>query len=233
MHVRSVAVAAAVATAVALAIPLEAQAQDRKWVAEVGVGPTVLFGTAGDHLGTGFNFQAGALYKVTPKWGFKIDTMVSKHDVNDDITAALGVGDGNGWLWHLSGNFVTMHDLNDKASVYGLAGLGVYYRKVELTNPTAAFVSVCDPWLGICYPVLVPADQIVGSYSSTNFGINFGGGVNFKVGHEAAVFVEVRYHYVWGDKPAAVVNPLTGSPTQNSAGNGNTQFMPIVFGVRF
>lgn len=231
MQARSLVMASALALAVM--VPMAAQAQDRKWIGEVGVGPTVLFGTAGDHLGTGFNFQAGVIYKATPKWSFKLDTLISKHDVNDDITAALGVGDGNGWLWHLSGNVILTQDVNAKASVYGLAGLGVYYRKIELTNPSAAFISVCDPWLGICYPALVPADQIVGSYTSTNFGINFGGGVNFKVGHDAAVFVETRYHYVWGEKPPAVVNPLTGSPTQNSSGNGNSQFLPIVFGVRF
>jgi opacity protein-like surface antigen len=217
----------------ALSLPVAAQAQDRKWVGEIGVGPTFLFGTAGDHLGAGFNFQAGVIYKVNRKFGIKLDTLVSKHDVKDEITQALGVGDGNGWLWHFSGNGMVTSDPDKKASLYGIGGLGVYYRKIELTNPSAAFVTVCDPWLGICYPVLVPADQIVGSYSSTNIGINFGGGVNVRLNDKMSAFVETRFHYVWGDKPAATVNPLTGSPTQNSNGNGNTQFMPIVFGIRF
>jgi opacity protein-like surface antigen len=227
------AIAALLLTAVVALAPAVAQAQDRKWIAEAAIGPTMVFGAAGDNLGTGFNFQAGATYKVTPKYGFKVDTLISKHDVNDSITQALGVGDGNGWLWHLSGNAVMSTDMNARTSVYGIAGLGVYYRKVELTNPSAALITVCDPWIGICFPTVVPADQIVGSYTSTNFGINFGGGVNFQLNHDVGVFVEARYHYVWGKAPAPTVNPLTGGPTQNSSGNGNTQFLPIVFGVRF
>lgn len=221
--------------ALAAMVPAAAQAQDRKWIGEIGFGPSIALGQAGDNVGTGFAFQAGATYKMAPRYGFKIDTLVSHHDIKDDITAALGVGDGNAWIWHLSGNFVVSTNMEAKTSVYGLAGLGIYYRKVELTNPSAGFVTVCDPWIGICYPVLVPATQIVGSYSSTNFGMNFGGGVNFRVGHETAVFVETRYHYVWGDTPSqqVVVQPLTGGPTQTSGGNGNSQFFPIIFGVRF
>ena len=88
------AISAVLLTAVVALAPAAAQAQDRKWVAEAAVGPTMVFGAAGDNLGTGFNFQAGATYKVTPRYGFKIDTLISKHDVNDSITQALGVGDG-------------------------------------------------------------------------------------------------------------------------------------------
>jgi hypothetical protein len=36
-------------------------------------------------------------------------------------------------------------------------------------------------------------ENIVGERSSTDFGMDFGGGVNF-----AAVYAELRYHYIWG-----------------------------------
>ena len=37
----------------------------------------------------------------------------------------------------------------------------------------------CDPWWYVCYPGgFVPVDYIVGERTSTDFGVNFGGGVN-------------------------------------------------------
>jgi opacity protein-like surface antigen len=162
-------------------------------------------------------------------FAIKGDTLVSRHDVKDDVTAALGVGDGNAWVWHLSANAMLSSPFKNRASVYTIGGLGVYYRNVNLTNPGVGFVTVCDPWLFVCYDTPVATDKIVGERSSTDFGMNIGGGVNFKVGETSMLFIEFRYHYIWGPKPDIAVNPLTGANT----GNVNTQMMPITFGVRF
>ena len=56
-------------------------------------------------------------------------------------------------------------------------------------------ITVCDPYWLICYPTAVSTDAIVGDRSSTDFGINVGGGVNF-----GAFYAEARYHYVWGPR---------------------------------
>ena len=88
----------------------------------------------------------------------------------------------------------------------------------------------CDPWFYICYPGgWVETTNIIGERSSTDFGMVFGGGVNFGV-----VFAELRYHYIWGPE----VSPLT--PTQPIAGvdvsdtrKANGQFLATTFGVRF
>jgi opacity protein-like surface antigen len=210
------------------AIPAVAAAQDRKVIGEVGMGPTIVFGPAGDRIGTGFNFDFGVIYKASNTFGIKVDTLVTRHDVKDEITSQLDVGDGNAWMWHFSGNAMISSGFDKKASVYGIGGLGVYYRKVNLTNPGVGFVTVCDPWLLICYPVAVEADQIVGERSTTDFGMNFGGGVNFRVGATTSVFVEFRYHYVWGPKPVPTVQPLNGEVKAI-----NSQMMPITFGIRF
>ena len=211
-----------------LALPAAAQAQDRNVVGLIGMGPTVVFDTAGDYVGTGFNFDFGVLYKPSEVFGFSVDTLVTKHDINQDVTERLNVGDGDAWWWHLSGNALVSTPMSRPVSVYGIGGLGVYYRKANLTNPGVGFVSVCDPWLGICYPIAVEADQIVGERSSTDFGINVGGGLNFRVGSSASLFFEFRYHYVWGPKVDPQVQPLaTGSY------NADSQFMPFTIGVRF
>ena len=82
----------------------------------------------------------------------------------------------------------------------------------------------CDPWWYICYPGgFVPVENVIGERSSTDFGMDFGGGVNFGV-----VYAEVRYHYIWG--PEVDVPNGEAAPTKRKA---NGQFLATTFGVRF
>ena len=78
---------------------------------------------------------------------------------------------------------------------YGLVGMGVYYRPVKVTTPGVGYApGYCDPWWYVCYPGgFVAVDNIIGERSSTDFGMVFGGGVNF-----GAFYAELRYHYIWG-----------------------------------
>jgi opacity protein-like surface antigen len=77
----------------------------------------------------------------------------------------------------------------------------------------------------------VPVEQIVGKRSSTDFGMNFGGGVNFRVTDHTSIFAEVRYHYIWGPQidPALAPQPLSDLAGKKA----NGQFLPITFGFRF
>ena len=53
---------------------------------------------------------------------------------------------------------------------------------------------VCDPWWYYCVPGgWVPVENIIGERSSTDFGMDFGGGVRF-----GKIYAEIRYHYIWG-----------------------------------
>jgi opacity protein-like surface antigen len=205
-------------------VPGRALAQDKRIVAEIGMGPTVLFGPAADHFGGGFNFDLGINYKLNPKFAVRLDTLVTKHDVKDEITNQLGVGDGDGWIWHLSGNGVMFKPINDRFWVHGIAGLGFYHRKINLTNPGTDLVTVCDPWIFVCYPIGVPATDIAGARSSSDFGVNFGGGLDFRIGENHSAFIEFRYHYVWGPK---------GTDSTGASRSANTQMMPITIGIRF
>jgi hypothetical protein len=76
----------------------------------------------------------------------------------------------------------------------------------------------------VCYPgAFVPVENVVGKRSSTDFGMDFGGGVTFG----ANFFVEARYHYLWG--PTIDTSGVGGSEARKA----NGQFLPITFGVRF
>jgi hypothetical protein len=103
--------------------------------------------------------------------------------------------------------------------------MGVYYRPVKVTTPGVGYVpGYCDPWWYVCYPGgFVPVENIVGERSSTDFGMDFGGGANF-----GTFFAEVRYHYIWGPTIEPEVNPLA---TGDQKADG--QFFALTFGFRF
>ena len=112
---------------------------------------------------------------------------------------------------------------------YGLVGMGVYYRPIKVTSPAVGFVpGYCDPWWYYCYPGgFVAVEEVIGERSSTDFGMDFGGGLNF-----GAVYAELRYHYIWGPTVPTTgpVQPLPGVTAERKA---NGQFLVTTFGFRF
>src|SRR5262249_35983639 len=87
----------------------------------------------------------------------------------------------------------------------------------ERTSRVGFVPGYCDPWWYVCVPGgFVPVDNIVGERSSTDFGMDFGGGVNFGV-----IYAEVRYHYIWG--------PTIEGTDQKA----NGKFLATTFGFRF
>jgi hypothetical protein len=109
---------------------------------------------------------------------------------------------------------------------YGLAGLGIYHRVIQLTTPSVGYTTVCDPYWYICYPGYVAVDQIIGERSSNDFGINFGGGATF--GHAAKIYVEGRYTYVWGP----TINPPAGQTVTTTLPSTNIQYFQLTFGLK-
>ena len=107
------------------------------------------------------------------------------------------------------------------AGAYLLAGTGIYHRIVQITSPSAGLATVCDPYWLVCYPVPVEVDRIVGDRSSNDFGVNVGGGITF--GRSAKLYIEARYHYVWGPKVEAA----------GTTYSSNAQYFPITIGFKF
>ena len=80
----------------------------------------------------------------------------------------------------------------------------------------------CDPWWYVCYPGgWVETTNIIGERSSTDFGMSFGGGVNF-----GAVYAELRYHYIWGPEVHAdqATPPIAGVDSTDTR-KANGQFL--------
>ena len=124
-------------------------------------------------------------------------------------------------------NVVYKNHPSDRAvGGFALGGAGIYHRMIQLTSPAVGYATYCDPYWYVCYPVAVSVDNILGTRSSNDFGIDFGGGVTF--GHEAKFYVEMRYHYVWGP----TITSAAGT-TCASGCSSNASYFPITFGVRW
>lgn len=230
--------------AAALLAAAPAAAQDEKPVQlNIGGGFTGVYGDASDRIGNGGNFTLGVIFKTTPTVSLQGEygwNGMEKRNIKVPVSATPADGgvptdffsDGNMQY----GDFnVLFHPPASSARLqpYGLAGLGIYYRPVNVTTPAVGFATVCDPYWYVCYPAAVPVDQVVGSRSSTDFGMNFGGGVNFKLGEHTSMYLEMRYHYIWGPKiEPAQGTPLSAEATPKSF-TANGKFLPITVGFRF
>jgi len=226
----------------AVMVATTAAAQDVKPIQlTIGGGYTSVLGTAKDHWGNAGNFTVGVLFNLNPvfsvqgeyAWnGVKKKRLSLPVYVNPNPGAGdSGVptdffADGN--MQYGSFNVLAHAQTHGKAKPYGIVGAGIYYRPVNITTPGVGYTTICDPFWYVCYPALVSVDQVVGSRSSTDFGMSFGGGVDFRFHEHASFYVEARYHYIWGP----TINVPAGAPAPSTT-KANGQFLPITFGFRF
>jgi Outer membrane protein beta-barrel domain len=223
--------------------PLGAQAQDEQRVHfTFGAGWTAPNSEVRDHLGDGYNFNFGIDVAVNPtvsieglysfnglgekQLSIPVASNPIANPVNTDFFASMNMQYGTG--------SVIVQRPEGGVRPFGLVGMGVYYRPIEVTTPAVGFApGYCDPWLYVCYPGgWVEVDKIIGERSSTDFGMVFGGGARF-----GPVYAELRYHYIWGPTVESLptVQPLqtafTGEEFVGKKANG--QFFVTTFGVRF
>jgi opacity protein-like surface antigen len=218
--------------------PVAARAQEDRVKISLGGGYTAPNSEVRDHLGDGYNINFGVQVNVSPVIGieglYSFNGLGQKRisvPVSPDINPLEAVptdffGDMN--MQYGTVNLVVQRP-DGGVRPYGLIGMGVYYRPIKVTTPAVGFVpGFCDPFWYVCYPGgFVPVENIIGSRSSTDFGMDFGGGVNF-----GAVYTELRYHYIWGPTVPTTgpVQPLPGVSAEREA---NGQFLQLTFGFRF
>ncbi|MCP3161865.1 outer membrane beta-barrel protein [Myxococcus qinghaiensis] len=171
----------------------------------------------------GWAFLLGAGYHLTERIGVVAEYQYSDYDLKSDLLADSS----------FSGDHIMQYgDLNlliglaprGRFGLYLTGGPGLYYRKVEVTQfAGTAIVPVCDPWLLFCDSEVVPVDAVIGSRSTTDFGLNGGVGVSYRIYGPMRVYLEARYHYIFG--------PEYSTPTGSRRANG--QYLPINLGLRF
>ena len=223
------------------AAPARAQDPEKPVTVEIGGGYTWALSDVRDYLGDGYNFNIGVTWEASPRFGLEglysfnglgtkdfqlpIASIPGAQGVPTSFTADMNMQYG-------TAAFVVKSPARARVRPYGLTGVGIYYRPVTVTTPGVGFVpGFCSPWWYYCVPGgFVPVDNVVGERSSTDFGMVFGGGVNIAASDAASIYVELRYHYIWGPEinPGAAAS-LTGTTTTKA----NGQFLPFTVGIRF
>lgn len=206
---------------------LPAQAQDAPVTFNFGAGPIFPLGEVADRFDTGFTIPVGVTFNINENLGIQGEYSYSRMTGPDGtVTQSDGTQmllESNHQMHTFLGNLVFRTGATGPVSGYVIGGLGGYYRQVQLTTPAVGLVTVCDPYWFVCYPVAVSVDNVIGTRSTTDFGINVGGGVTFG----QHFYAEIRYHYVWG--PEFEVPAALGGGTVKA----NGQYLPIIFGVKF
>jgi opacity protein-like surface antigen len=215
-----------------------ALAQDKKFDVNIGGGFTATTGEVHNHLGNGGNFMIGVTFHVNEHLGIQAEygySPIGSKTVDLPTVNPLGTTpvDAGHHMHQGTFNVISRFGASDATiRPYAIGGVGVYNRVVQLTSPGTGLVTVCDPWWYVCYPVAVPVTNILGERSSTDFGINVGGGFNFRLGDHVHAYFEARYHYIWGPKASSFVQGGVLPPGFVDK-NANGQYFPVTFGIRF
>jgi len=222
------------------AVPAGAQVNERAVNVNFGGGYTIALSDVKDHLGDGYNISAGLTFNLSPVVGLQVEygfNGLGEKQVKVPVCPSAGCTNptdepfyANMNMQHVDFNLVLRGNPAGSVSPYAIVGVGYYYRPIEVTTPAVGYVpGYCDPWWYWCYPGgWVSYDKVVGSRSSSDVGINVGGGVSFRLGDAAALYVEARYHYIWGPS-----YDVTDSAGKHYTGTATGQFLPIVVGLRF
>ena len=218
-----------------------AYAQDYKPVdVNFGFGWAFPTGDFGNSFDAGWNGAAGVTFNLNPMIGIQAEYMYVRMDgpektisvVSNPIAGAVtnGILESNHHMHVGTFNLVARSNNSDRlVNGYGMAGGGVYGRTVEITSPSVGYTTYCDPYWYVCYPALVEVDRILGSRGSTDFGINFGGGITF--GTDAKFYIEARWHYVMG--PDFEPNVPANGGTVPTSLSTSASYFPITFGLRW
>ena len=199
----------------ALSLVQAQTAEPPRFTFDAGAGFTQPLGHLENRIDTGWNMQVGAGINLTPRLGVMGQFMYTRSGLNGSFLQSVNVPDGNFRMWGFSLDPIVRLNPRGRVDFYLIGGPGIYRRTVEFTQPTVATVNAFDPFFGFFFPVNVPANQSLGSFGTTRFGLNGGGGVTMRVGHgNAKLFAEARY-----------VKMFTRGTS--------TSVLPVTFGVRY
>jgi len=200
--------------------PAVSQAQDRKWHVNFGGGPTFNAGDIGDHFGNGWGPAIGVDFDFNENLAFQFEYAYRWFDIKDDAPFFGATAfSANHQTHQLDFNIVAgLAPRGSAVRPYLVAGPGMYYRSVEITEYVGSGI-ICDPYWYVCgtYPI----EAIIGSRGGWDFGFNVGGGVGFGLGESSEFYIEMRYHWVQGPDLEGTDETATGS------------YYPLTFGFRF
>ena len=206
-----------------LAFTAQVYGQDERplrWHVDAGYSWTS--GRTSDFLDDGWMLGAGVTW--TPRSDSPLSLLAELHYSNYDATDNLirlanqqsdsvRIDDGDTDIWGLNVNGVYRIPFGARARGYVTAGIGEYYRNVQMTQTVLIAGTYCDPWWGFCYQAVFPGQAIVQEQSTTRFAWNAGIGVEFPLSGGSSWFIDLRYQRIETSEP--------------------TEFIPLKVGFRF
>jgi hypothetical protein len=211
-----------------LLLPATLSAQEDRFHPTIAGGPTSLDGVVGDGFGTGWGPVLGVSAEIHDFAAINVEFSYRSFQLRRDLDDVITQYDARHKFSHLAFSlaaYLTRH--GSRVRPYVLAGPGLYYRTFEISSYTGDGV-ICDPWVSMCGTY--PPDQVTGSRGGWDLGVNAGVGIGVKLVETAELFIETRYHYVWGPEidPGSAPHP-SGTGTRRV----NGQYTPITFGIKF
>jgi opacity protein-like surface antigen len=176
-----------------------------------------------DRQYVGGGFTAGLTYNWSAIAGLQFEYGGNWSSLKTGSLSAAGVS-GTASFQYLDLNVVLHPGRAGPASFYFIGGGGLYYRWAHITKATGTTLApYCDPWLYYCSVVPVTAQTVLGSRDSWDWGFDVGVGVSFAVSPPLRLYLEARYHYVFGP---------SFTDSSGTKRNADGQFLPITFGIR-
>ena len=193
-----------------LAEPSLAQ-NTNKFTFHIGGGFTEPVRKTDGRLDTGFNIMTGAGVNFTPAFGLVGEFGYNELGLSTSSLLAAGVPNGDARIYSVTLNPIVRFNPSGRFDAYVTGGGGYYRRTVEFTEPTVTTVTAFDPFYGVFFPAVVPANAVLGSFSQNKGGWNVGGGFSIRLGGDTQTkfFAETRYHYLYTTPVRTSVLPVT------------------------
>ncbi|HEV7551619.1 MAG TPA: outer membrane beta-barrel protein [Candidatus Angelobacter sp.] len=195
--------------------PLSNAQEERGFTVHGGFGATLLTGDISTRLDNGWHGTIGAGYNFSSFYSTTVDYTYHGLGVGDSVLAEAQVPGGNARLWSITVNPRLRLHPKGKVDPYVVGGVGYYRRTVEFTEPTLVPVFFFDPFFGIFFNTLVPANKVIGRIRQGGVGGSLGGGFDWRLpGDKLKFYTEARYHFA-------------------DTGRIPTRMVPITFGIRW
>lgn len=181
-------------------------------------------GRSSDALDVGGGFALGVTFRPKPFIGLQFEYSYSWYNVKSDLFENTRL-DGHAAMQYWDLNVVARPVKAKHVGFYLIAGPGIYRRMAAITSVTGTAVGTyCDPALYVCFPTAVPVEDVIESRHTTDFGLNGGLGGYVVLSPPLRMYLEVRYHYIWG--------PTFHTATGKSR-DANGQYIPLTLGITF
>ena len=199
-----------VAFVISFSASAHGQEQEPWYTFNVGGGYSPLLGQLHTRLNNGWHVTAGAGFRANSHFEVTGQFTYNGFGVQSLVLDEAEVPSANSHLWSITADPKLRFRGGHAFDPYLVGAVGYYRRTVNFTAPTLVPVALFDPFFGVIFPVLEPANIQLGSISRSGIGGNAGFGFDFRLGQsKAKLFIEARYEYAaTGSVPTRMI-PVT------------------------